>query len=276
MSMPRKIRCTVESVVDHGERVYSVFLQPQSPVPAFKPGQFLHLTVDPFDPAGFWPESRVFSIASSPSDRKRLQVCYSVKGKYTTRMESVLAPGLEVWAKLPYGEFVIAPDRDVVLIAGGTGISAFTAFLGALTPAQARSVFLVYGARTPALHLFRAEILDRLAAVPAFQACFFAERDSAGEPGASPATASSDGPAGATGATPAAAPAAPRTAAPAAGRQPIALSGRIDLEAVWPLLPNPAASVFYLSGPPVMLTALSDQLKARGLPADQVRLDAWE
>ncbi len=171
-----------------------------------------------------------------------------MKGKYTTRMESLLKPGLEVWAKLPYGEFVIAPDRDVVLIAGGTGISAFTAFLGALTPAQSSSVFLVYGARTPALHLFRAEILDRLAAVPAFQACLFAERES----GAPPAPAA------------------------AHGRQPVTRLGRIDLEAVWPLLPNPAASVFYLSGPPVMLTALTEQLKARGLPPDQIRLDAWE
>ena len=40
--------------------------------PLFKPGQFLHLAIDPYDGAGFWPESRVFSIASSPRDRDRL------------------------------------------------------------------------------------------------------------------------------------------------------------------------------------------------------------
>ena len=35
-------------------------------VTPFKPGQFLHLALDAFEPGGFWPESRVFSIASAP------------------------------------------------------------------------------------------------------------------------------------------------------------------------------------------------------------------
>src|ERR1035438_8343115 len=97
-------------------------------------GQFLHLTVDDYDPSGFWPESRVFSIASSPRERKRLRICYSVKGRYTTKMEQVLKVGGEVWVKLPYGDFVIDGSNDAVLLAGGTGISAFTAFLQSLTP----------------------------------------------------------------------------------------------------------------------------------------------
>ena len=91
MSMPRKVRCTVESITDHGGRVYTVDLVPASSVPAFRPGQFLHLTVDDYDPASFWPESRVFSIASSPRDRRRLRLCYSVKGRYTAKMEQALA-----------------------------------------------------------------------------------------------------------------------------------------------------------------------------------------
>ena len=37
MSMPRKIRCTVEAIIDHGGRVYTVDLvpaTPRAPVPA--------------------------------------------------------------------------------------------------------------------------------------------------------------------------------------------------------------------------------------------------
>ena len=36
---------------------------------------------------------------------------------------------------MPYGDFVIDGAADVVLFAGGTGITAFTAFLEDLTPA---------------------------------------------------------------------------------------------------------------------------------------------
>ena len=60
MSVPRKIRCIVESITNHGGRVYTVDLSPSIAVPVFRPGQFLHLAVDEYDPSGFWPESLVF------------------------------------------------------------------------------------------------------------------------------------------------------------------------------------------------------------------------
>jgi ferredoxin-NADP reductase len=247
MSVPRKIRCQVESVTDHGGRVYTVDLAPSGPVPAFQPGQFLHLTVEPYDPSSFWPESRVFSIASSPRDRRRLRICYAVKGRYTTRMEQTLKPGIEVWTKLPFGDFVIDAADDAVLLAGGTGISAFTAFLEALAPDSPRHVTLVYGARAPELLLFKEEILDRLARVPRFRTLWFTE-------------SGAFLPAGAV----AALPNAPRW-----------FAGPISLDCIWPQLATPAANVFYLSGPPAMLAALSAGLAARGVPPAQIRADAW-
>ena len=251
MSMPRKIRCKVENIIHHGGRVYTVDLAPATSVPSFRPGQFLHLTVDDYDPAGFWPESRVFSIASSPRERGRVRICYSVKGRYTTKMEQVLQVGGEVWIKLPYGDFVIAGASDAVLIAGGTGISAFSAFLQSLTPQTVPRVTLIYGARTPALFLFQDMILGQLAAVPQFDAVFFAETEDA---------------------------TFTRRLA-AQPKAPPCYAGRISLDAI--LRPPssvlcPLSSVFYLSGPPVMLSALSQQLLARGVPADRVRTDAWE
>jgi ferredoxin-NADP reductase len=175
MSPPRKLRCTVAAIADHGDRVYTLDLATATPAPAFHPGQFLHLTAEAYDPASFWPESRVFSIASPPRERNRLRICYSVKGRYTTRMEKTLKVGSAAWIKLPYGDFVIDGASDAVLIAGGTGISAFTAFLEALPPAHPRRVTLLYGARTPALWLFRDMIERQLAACPSFSALFFAE-----------------------------------------------------------------------------------------------------
>jgi NAD(P)H-flavin reductase len=251
MSMPRKIRCVVEAITDHGGRVYTVDLAPQGVVPGFKPGQFLHLTVDDYDPSGFWPESRVFSIASSPRDRNRIRICYSVKGRYTTRMEQTLKVGGEAWIKTPYGDFVIDETSDAVLIAGGTGISAFTAFLEALTPQGSQAVTLVYGARTPGLFLFQEMILAQLAAVPKLKVVFFTE-------------------------TPDEAFAHRMSVLP---RAPHCLTGRISLDALLRPPPSvlcPLSSVFYLSGPPVMLNTLSADLKSRGLPPEQIRTDAWE
>ncbi|MBN2506484.1 MAG: FAD-dependent oxidoreductase [Verrucomicrobia bacterium] len=248
MSMPRKIRCTVETVASHGGRVYTVDLHPESPVPAFHPGQFLHLTVEDYDPAGFWPESRVFSIASPSRERHRLRLCYAVKGRYTARIEAALRPGATVWIKLPYGEFVIDPADAAVLLAGGTGITAFTAFIEALTPDHPHSVWLAYGARCPELLLFRDMILAQLDRVPSFHALFFAEHD-APNPAASP---------------------------DAALTLPACMPGRITLDSVFHHAPNAAASVFYLSGPPPMLKTFSAGLAARGVPADRIRTDAWE
>ncbi|MCX6874496.1 MAG: FAD-dependent oxidoreductase [Verrucomicrobia bacterium] len=250
MSQPRKIRCTVEAITDHGERVYTVDLAPRTAVPAFRAGQFLHLTVDPYDPAGFWPESRVFSIASSPHERRQLRICYSVKGRYTTLMERTLQVGGEVWVKLPYGDFIIDEQRDAVLIAGGTGISAFTALLEALAPQGSPAVTLVYGVRTPGLLLFREMMLRQLAAVPKLKLVFFTE-------------------------TADAAFAQQMSALP---RAPRCLTGRIDLAALCPpgSAPGPATSVFYLSGPPVMLKALATDLQTRGIARENIRTDAWE
>jgi ferredoxin-NADP reductase len=143
-------------VTDHGERVYTVELEPAMDLPQFKAGQFLHLAIDPYDGVGFWPESRIFSIASSPRERNRLTITYAVKGPFTTRMERELKVSASVWVKLPYGEFVIDPARDAVLFAGGTGITAFTAFLQSLTPDFDPQVLLFYGARTADLFVYGA------------------------------------------------------------------------------------------------------------------------
>ena len=70
-------------------------------------------------------------------------------------MEAELRVGGEVWIKLPYGEFAISADKDSCLLAGGTGVTAFTAFLGGLASDYQRSVYVFYGARNPELLIYR-------------------------------------------------------------------------------------------------------------------------
>lgn len=234
--MPQRLRCQVLGVVNHGERVYSVTLKPESPAPRYRPGQFLHLALDAYRPGDFWPDSRVFSIASSPDERDILRITYAVKGEFSTRMESELAVGREVWVKLPYGDFTIQAGRRVCLLAGGTGITAFTAYLAGLTAAHAHPVDLFYGARQPELLIYRRLVEEAAWRCPALRAHFLAE-----------------------------------TAPEGAG----CLAGRLDLDLIGHLIREPDRVDYYLSGPPAMLSALSRQLSERGIKPERVHLDAW-
>src|SRR6188474_1903347 len=99
MAAPQKLLCAIDRIVDHGERVYTVALRPERGVPRFRAGQVLHLALDPYDPSGFWPESRVFSIASSPAQREVVRITYAVHGRFTARMEAELVEGKQVWIK---------------------------------------------------------------------------------------------------------------------------------------------------------------------------------
>jgi ferredoxin-NADP reductase len=239
MTTPQKLRCQVKSVVSHGDRVYTLEVLPDSPpTPRFKAGQFFHLALDPYDPSGFWPESRVFSIASSPRERGRIQFTYSVRGRYTARMEAEITTGREVWVKMPYGEFFVDTTRPVVLFAGGTGITAFTAFLHDLVEGPVHPVTVFYGARHRDLLIYR-PLLDRCRRnLAGFQAYYYIEALKQDAPEEIP--------------------------------------GQISIASAWPHVPDPMSSEFYISGPPAMLKGLSVQLQDAGVKGQSIHIDAWE
>lgn len=146
----------------------------------FRPGQFVHLAVDPFDHSQHWPDSRIFSIASGPSAAD-IRLTISRQGGYTSRILDELRPGSVVWLKGPYGDFVVEShdsNAHIVLIAGGTGITPFCAAMEnwLLHPELCRSpVSLYYGARSSSLLIYR-ELAERCAAVvPGFSSRYFAE-----------------------------------------------------------------------------------------------------
>ena len=234
--MPQKLRCRVTDILDHGERVYSVFLKPENPAPRFLPGQFLHLALDKYTPGDFWPDSRSFSIASATAERQHLRITYAVKGQFTGRMEAELRLGREVWVKLPYGEFIVNAENDVCLLAGGTGVTAFTAFLAGLGADHPHPVYLFYGARRPDLLIYRTLVEAAAAKCPNLHSYFLAEE----------------------------------------GEAPGWFSGRINPNQIWQTLPDPQAVKYYLSGPPIMLKTLSAALAERRIPATRILTDAWE
>jgi ferredoxin-NADP reductase len=160
MSNPVKIPCVVERVIYHNDKVSSVFLRAESKIPKFIPGQFLHFALDEYDPSsGFWPDSRVFSIASSPKDNY-IRITYSVKGAFTQRMYNEIKEGNRYWIKLPYGHFIInESSKDVILIAGGTGITPFISYLLSRDSGSKNLIHLFYGIREERLFIFNNEIV---------------------------------------------------------------------------------------------------------------------
>jgi ferredoxin-NADP reductase len=235
--MPQKLRCQVAQIIDHGERVYSLVLKPESPAPRFLPGQFLHLALDPYTPGDFWPDSRSFSIASTPAEQQLLRITYAVKGQFTTRMEAELHPGQQVWIKMPYGEFTISHEKEVCLLAGGTGVTAFTAFLASLPADYPHFVHFFYGARRPDLLIYRPLVEAAAKCCPRLRVHYLVEQGADGLD---------------------------------------CLPGLINAQTVFGLVPEPFGLTYYLAGPPNMIHALKSGLAGHGLALDKIIADAWE
>ena len=235
MASPVKIKATVAEVVKHNDSVASYRFAPQGRVPKFHAGQFLHIALDEYSPEAAWPESRVFSIASSPSARhEELAVTISVKGRFTERILQTLEKGSECWLKLPYGEFLFPPDRQLVLIAGGVGITPYLSLLKQMLEEKSeQAVTLCYGVRSAEHYLF-GDLLDRCATeLPNFRKTVYCEDGSV--PGE---------------------------------------KGILDIGAIHAASPD--NSLFYLSGPPAMITGFKSRLIGLGVDAERVRVDDWE
>ncbi len=151
-------------VVKHTDSVVSYRFAPQGRVPKFRAGQFLHIALDEYHPDAQWPESRVFSIASSPAERREeLAVTISVKGRFTEQIFQTLEKGSECWLKLPYGEFLFPADRHLILIAGGVGITPYLSLLKQMLEEKSeQAVTLCYGVRSARHYLF-SDLIERCA-----------------------------------------------------------------------------------------------------------------
>jgi NAD(P)H-flavin reductase len=98
-------------------------------------------------------------------------------------------------------------------------------------------VYLAYGARSQQLLIYRDMVDQRAKTCPALHVSYFIERD--GE------------------------------------LQANAAVGRLSVAALWPHIQAPDETTFYLSGPPLMLKALLQDLSKRGVYSSAVRIDAW-
>ena len=127
MAIVKKYRAEIVSIDSIIDGVYTLKIKSLDKSFKYSPGQFLHIAIDPdYDGSGQWPESRCFSLQSSPTE-EYAKITYAVKGDFTRQMEKTLKVGSEVWLKLPYGDLFEQEHNKAktVFIAGGTGITPF-------------------------------------------------------------------------------------------------------------------------------------------------------
>ena len=124
----------------------------------FKPGQYLMLQYR--DENGRLTDKHAFSIANSPTDRDHLKLGIRIGGRFTRGLTK-MRPGDELIVSGPFGKFVFNEKKhqDLVLIAGGIGI---TPFLSAMNYATAKELpnklSLLYSNKTLGGTLFYDEI----------------------------------------------------------------------------------------------------------------------
>ncbi len=246
MPTPIKVAAKVVDITIHTDQLRTYVLAPTRRVPLFTPGQFLHLALDAFEAGAHWPDSRVYSIASSPTDRDRIRITVSRQGAFTSRLFDELQLGSLVWLKLPYGSFCPNPDLPgrMVMLAGGSGITPFMSFIEwATVNRPLASIDLHYGARSSDQLIYRPSIERCIAGgLSNLRVRYYIEQPTADESTALPDSF---------------------------------VVGCLSPERAWKWLEKPEAAHFYLSGPKKMIELFRKQLLQLGASESAVLSDDW-
>ena len=179
-------------------------------------------------------------MASGSAEKDHVRLTIAAKGRFTCRLLAGLQPGRTVWMKAPYGDFIVRTSRehDVVLIAGGTGVTPFVAFMeDALVKGLQGNVWLHYGARSEELLVFRDLARRCVEQFPSFHLDCYAESGAANH----------------------------------------SIAGRIDLARAVAKAGDGKAATYYLCGPQEMINAFRARLtQEHDVPEANVKIDAWE
>lgn len=239
MAIIVKIPALVTDVQRHTADICTFIMKPLKPFPFYKPGQFLHLALDAYDPSFAWPESRVFSIASSPANRNEIIISFTIKGNYTKRMYDTININDTVWLKLPYGEFVFDTNIKSVFIAGGTGITPFISHLAYLIdkPMNHKPIELHYGVRE-SKHIIFSNIIEKAKLqLSDFSYKFYCENFSY-------------------------------------EKDIDAIEGIINIDFIYESNKNSECN-YYISGPISMISNFKTYLLSKGIPESFIKTDDW-
>jgi ferredoxin-NADP reductase len=216
------------------------------PLPLAGPGQYLTLVLRV--PGQERPAIRCYSLSHAPDSTgyevtiKETRRADGSPGLVSSYVQSGLREGAFVDLLAPRGSFTVDPERPpgpLVFLAGGVGITPFMSMLESLARAGTRvPVHLYYGVRRASEHVFR-ERLARLAGEPWLHQTLAYSR--------------------------------PEGSLPEGFRQ-----GRIDLDLLKETLPaSDRPYTFFICGPAPFLESLREGLSQLGIPAQQIKVEAF-
>ncbi|MGA2747512.1 MAG: FAD-binding oxidoreductase [Verrucomicrobiota bacterium] len=133
----------------------------------FKTGQFI--TVYFGDAPAY---KRAYSLCSSALDRGFFEITVKRDGKMGTRLVDWAKTGDKLWVIPPAGRFLPAfeDDKQMLCIAGGSGVTPFRAFVREATRRNLPSrITILYSVRTPCDIIFNAEFRQLEAQNPNFK-----------------------------------------------------------------------------------------------------------
>ena len=147
----RRKPCTVAAVSRIGPKVHAVELEPTGcRTFPYLPGQFSFVS---FGSAGLAPEEHHFTLSSTPTRPERIIFTIKSSGDFTSRI-GMLQPGDRAVLDGPYGLFSHcalgdAPGREIIMIAGGIGITPMLSMLRYIADVEyRRTVKLIWSNKT--------------------------------------------------------------------------------------------------------------------------------
>ena len=208
----------------------------------FFPGQFIVLCFYFFEPSKGRTvrKNRAFSISSSPTERNYLEITVKKTGRVSTYMHEVVKEGDLFTIKNRSGEFYFQEGmaKELVLIAGGTGIAPLMSMIRYITQRKLPvKITLIYSNKTPEDIIFQKELQSLESRNVQLRCVHTLTR---------PEGYAWQGP-----------------------------TGRISQELLEQNISNKQA-LFYICGPKAMIQSCVELLKGLGIDSSRIKLEKWD
>lgn len=236
VSPKEKLLLTLTEIVQLTPDIWDFVFSLSRPL-RFQPGQYMEWTLDYPNPDSRG-NRRYFTLASSPTENTlRIGVRLSNPGsRFKTALGGLTSQTTVVASQLA-GEFTLPtnPTQPLVLIAGGIGITPYRSMIKYLLDTnQPRPITLLYSSRRPGDFVYT-DIFEEARTKLGIKTVYIANEG---------------------------------TDSTWAGR-----TGMLDAAAIQAEVPDIPHSLFYISGPHGMVTAMSETLRAIGVHKDHIKTD---
>jgi ferredoxin-NADP reductase len=207
----------------------------------FEPGQFANFTLVTPTETDLQGDTRTLSIASAPHERN-LMVAMRLRATAFKRTLNSLPAGAKLLLQGPYGSMTLPKNgaRPAVLLAGGIGITPFRSFIwNAAESLSPRRILLFYSVRVPEEAAFLEELQEMENYNGRFKLiCTVTQLEKA--------KMSWQGE-----------------------------TGRISIQMLSKWIPDLSVPIYYIAGPPGMVTGVREALIGSGIAEEDIRVEEF-